>query len=141
MPICCTNTRWPALILITVIFSTIGCKGFLNPHKVPIQQGNIVTQEMVNLLQPGMTKKQVKFVLGTPLIVNILNNDQWYYIYTLRLGNGQTAKKELAVTFVDNKLTILEGDYKPAVDKAISGKAISDKSVVNDSISSPSSAI
>ena len=55
----------------------------------------MITQEMVDRLKPGMSRSQVKFVLGTPLVVDTLNNDQWHYIYSLRLGNGKLLQKKL----------------------------------------------
>ncbi|MBT5293670.1 MAG: outer membrane protein assembly factor BamE [Cellvibrionales bacterium] len=86
----------------------------LRPHKIAIQQGNMITQEMVNKLKPGMTKSQVEFVLGTPLIVDTLNTDQWNYIYTLRVASGRVVQKNLNVLFVDGQLNELTGDYKPS---------------------------
>ncbi len=111
---------WLKLISLSLCLSLImalsacGSSRFLRPHKIAIQQGNVITQEMVDRLKPGMTRSQVKFVLGTPLIVDTINDDQWHYIYTLRAGNGQTLKRNLVVIFVDNALTELTGDYQPS---------------------------
>ena len=85
----------------------------LRPHKIAIQQGNMITQEMVNRLKPGMTKRQVEFVLGTPLIVDTLNTDQWNYIYTLGVASGRVVQKNLHILFIDGQLSELTGDYKP----------------------------
>lgn len=112
-------SRWTTLALILLCLGLSACSGsrFLRPHKIAIQQGNVITQEMVDRLKPGMTKKQVKFVLGTPLIVDTLNFDEWHYIYSLRLGNGDTLKKVFTVLFADNKLTEITGDYKPTTEE------------------------
>ena len=68
---------------------------------------------MVDKLKPGMTKRQVEFVLGTPLIADTLNSDQWNYVYTLRAASGRAIQKNLNVLFVDGQLSELTGDYKP----------------------------
>ncbi len=102
-----------SLLLVLLGFGMAGC-GLFSPHKISVQQGNVVAQHKVDQLKPGMTKKQVRFVLGSPLIVDALNPDQWHYIYTLKLGNGQLLRRELSLTFVDGKLTELSGDYLPA---------------------------
>lgn len=103
------------IALIALCLTIIACSNnrMLRPHKIAIQQGNMITQEMVNRLKPGMTKRQVEFVLGTPLIVDSFNTDQWNYIYTLRVASGRVVQKDLHVLFVDGQLSELTGDYKP----------------------------
>ena len=68
------------LIVMTVMLlaATSGCLSRLGPHELTIQQGNVVTQKMVNKLKPGMTKRQVEYILGTPLIVDAINNNEWH---------------------------------------------------------------
>jgi len=78
--------------------------GFFKPHKINVQQGNIITAEMVNQLEPGLSKKQVEYILGTPLIVDTFTPDTWYYHYTLRLGTGGTLFRSLKLSFVDDRL-------------------------------------
>ena len=102
-----------ALIALCLIITACGNSRMLRPHKIAIQQGNMITQEMVNRLKPGMTKRQVEFVLGTPLIVDTLNTDQWNYIYTLGVASGRVVQKNLHILFIDGQLSELTGDYKP----------------------------
>tara|TARA_B100000963_G_C22446635_1_gene589134 strand:- start:138 stop:422 length:285 start_codon:yes stop_codon:yes gene_type:complete len=90
----------------------------LSPHKIAIQQGNLITQTMVDRLKPGMSKRQVEFVLGTPLIADTLQQDQWHYVYSLILGNGKKMKKELNVYFYKDELSHLEGDFQLKAYKA-----------------------
>ncbi len=100
-----------ALIALCLAITACGNSRFLKPHKISIQQGNLITQTMVDKLKPGMTKRQVEFVLGTPLITDTLNSDQWNYIYTLRAASGRSIQKNLNVLFVDGLLSELTGDY------------------------------
>ena len=103
-----------ALIALCLAITACGNSRFLKPHKISIQQGNLITQTMVDKLKPGMTKRQVEFVLGTPLIADTLNSDQWNYVYTLHAASGRTIQKNLNVLFIDGRLSEFTGDYKPS---------------------------
>ncbi len=82
-------------------------------YRQDIQQGNIVTQEMVNKLQPGMSKRQVRFVLGTPMLMDPFHSNRWDYYYAMTEGWGETEKQRLTLVFADDRLLRLEGDYRP----------------------------
>lgn len=98
----------------------------VGPHKIDIQQGNAVTQEMVAKLQPGMTRSQVRFVLGTPLLVDPFRADRWDYFYSYAKGGEVVEQRKLAVFFKDDKLVRVEGDVIPA--KPVAAKAAADTS-------------
>lgn len=99
----------------------------LAPHKIDIQQGNYVTQDMVDKLKPGMTRAQVRFVLGTPLIVDPFRTDRWDYVYLYKKGGEITEQRRLAAIFKDDKLVRLEGDVMPASPKATTDAVSADK--------------
>lgn len=81
------------------------------PYKMEVQQGNFVDQDMVARLKPGMSREQVKFVLGTPLVSDMFHADRWDYVFSRRpVGGGATQQRRLTVFFEDNKLARLEGD-------------------------------
>jgi outer membrane protein assembly factor BamE len=82
----------------------------ITPYKVEIQQGNVVSQEMVSQLKPGMSKEQVRFVLGTPLLADIFHADRWDYIYWRETPAGQREQRKLAVHFADGRLARVDGD-------------------------------
>lgn len=89
-------------------------------HVIDIQQGNAVTQEMVAKLQPGMTRNQVRFVLGTPLLVDPFRADRWDYFYSYSKGGKLIEQRRFIVFFKDDKLDRIEGDViaaKPVADK------------------------
>jgi outer membrane protein assembly factor BamE len=83
-------------------------------YKPDIQQGNVVTQEMVDKLQPGMTRRQVTYVLGTPLLVDTFHQNRWDYIYTKEKGGGAGNKQRVSLFFEDDVLIRIEGDLRPA---------------------------
>ncbi len=82
-------------------------------HRQDIQQGNIVTQEMNNRLQPGMSKSQDRFVMGTPMLVDAFHQNRWDYPYEMTRGWGETERKRLTLIFEADQLVRMEGDYHP----------------------------
>lgn len=107
-------THMTRILAIALILLAYGCNGFLAPHKVLIQQGNHVDQKMVNKLEPGMSKKQVKYILGTPMVTDAFDDNSWHYISTLGLGNDQFSVRSLTLVFEDEKLAYFTGDFKPS---------------------------
>lgn len=85
----------------------------ISPYKIDIQQGNAITQEMMAKLRVGMTRSQVRFVLGTPLVVDPFRTDRWDYIYLFEKAGRLTERRHIAVIFKDDKLDHIEGDVIP----------------------------
>lgn len=82
-------------------------------YRIDIQQGNNVSQEMLNKLKPGMTKNQVVYVMGTPLVVDTFHPNRWDYIYSFQPGNGEREQRRITLYFdKDEKLSHIEGDTK-----------------------------
>lgn len=89
--------------------------GRLNPHRIDIRQGNYLSQEMVAQLKPGMTREQVRFVLGTPLLTDIFHADRWDYVYYFKPGQGgELQQRRLIVYFENDKLASVDGDVVAA---------------------------
>jgi outer membrane protein assembly factor BamE len=82
-------------------------------YRPDIQQGNVVTQKMVNQLEPHMSKSQVKFILGTPLLVDVFHQDRWDYLYSMEPGNEERTQERIALYFEDDRLVAIKGDYRP----------------------------
>lgn len=83
------------------------------PYIAPVQQGNWITQEQIALLQPGMTREQVRFALGSPTLTSALHADRWDYPYYFKPGNGQAEDRQFTVWFDGNRLTRWDGDTQP----------------------------
>ncbi|GAB1257443.1 hypothetical protein NBRC116494_19450 [Aurantivibrio plasticivorans] len=101
-----------ALLCLT---TTTGCTSFQFPgvYRLTIQQGNVITQDMVDQLKPGMTPRQVSYILGTPLIADSFQQDRWDYLYTLRDPEGNTKEERFTVFFKNGGLSHFTGDYMP----------------------------
>ncbi len=118
-----SSSRTPSRPFLLRIFAcvafavTLGaCSNLEFPwvYRIDIDQGNIITQDMVNELKPGMTRDQVKFVMGSPLLVDPFHPDRWDYVYTLLKADGKHTHEHLTVYFKDDKLASLSGDFLPA---------------------------
>lgn len=86
----------------------------VKPYRITIQQGNYVTREMVEQLKPGMTREQVRYILGTPLLTDIFHADRWDYVFYLDAPGGKREQRNFSVMFEDGKLTRVLGDMLPS---------------------------
>ena len=68
---------------------------------------------MIDQLKPGMTKRQIQFVMGTPLIQDSFNQNRWDYVYSLQPGGGERKQESISLFFENEKLTHFEGDFIP----------------------------
>jgi outer membrane protein assembly factor BamE len=82
-------------------------------YRPTIQQGNVVTQEQVNELKPGMSKRQVRFVLGTPMLIDVFHVNRWDYAYTLGVGSKPSEMQRVTVFFENDRLVSISGDLRP----------------------------
>lgn len=90
----------------------VGCT--LTTYKMDIQQGNVVTQEMVSKLRPGMTRSQVKFVMGTPLVSDPFHTERWDYFYEFIKGGKPKDQRRLTLIFDKDQLQKVLGDADAA---------------------------
>lgn len=108
------------LILVVQLASLFvsGCGAVKNAmpkmYKINIDQGNIITQEMINQLEPGMNERQVRYVMGTPLMVDEFHKNRWDYLYSTKPGDGGvTTQKRISLYFQDGLLRGVQGDFRP----------------------------
>lgn len=81
-------------------------------YKIDIQQGNVIEQEMLDRLKPGMDKNQVKFIMGTPVLIDPFHNNRWEYIFSFQEGGGIREQRHITLHFDEDeeKLTHITGD-------------------------------
>ena len=108
-----SRSRLTLSLSLLLSLTTLGaCSniGFPGVYRINVEQGNIVDQEMVDQLKPQMTRRQVRFVLGTPIIEDTFNADRWDYVHVVRLGNENLSRSQLTVVFEGDVLVDVEGD-------------------------------
>ena len=100
------------LIIITLLTLTTACSSWV--YRIDIPQGNFLDKKSIDQLQLGMTKEQVKFVLGSPVVVDSFENDIWHYVYQFKSGKDAILDKQkrFVVKFTENKLTDASGDFE-----------------------------
>src|SRR5262245_44011269 len=94
---------------------------FLAPHKIDVQQGNYVDAELVSKLKPGMTRSQVRFLLGTPLIADPFRPERWDYLYLDRRGGKILVERRVTLWFDGDKLQRGVTDLAPQSAQADQG--------------------
>lgn len=134
-------------LTLTGLFALAGCS-FPGVYKIDIQQGNVVTQDMIDQLRPGMTRRQVRFIMGNPLLTDTFHGNRWDYLYSLQPGGGQRLQERVSLVFDGNdQLVGLSGDFMPGVsrDQAIlgeqgdAGATVSEQRRAEDSAPAPGS--
>lgn len=105
-----------AAVLVAAISGCSSVPKLVTEYRIDVQQGNVLTQEMVSQLKPGQTREQVRFILGTPLLVNMFHADRWDYVYRLRKGQtNEVETRRFTVFFdADGRLFRVAGDVAAA---------------------------
>jgi outer membrane protein assembly factor BamE len=112
------------------LLALAGCKqasefpSVISPYKIDIQQGNVVTQEMLAKLKAGMTRAQVRFALGSPLVIDPFRTDRWDYVYSYQKQGKGTDHRRVTVIFDEDKLLRIEGDVLPVDPSLISDRPL-----------------
>ena len=101
--------RVAAAVLLTV--TAAGCSLLPEAHKIDVQQGNIVDRAALDELRTGMTKQQVRFLLGNPVVNDLFHPDRWDYIYYVTPAGEPPATKRLTLFFEGSVLTRVLDDY------------------------------
>lgn len=86
----------------------------ITPYRVEVVQGNFVSREQVDALRPGMTRQQVREVLGTPLLTSVFHADRWDYVFTLKRQGVDPQARRLTVFFKGSEMERFEGDTMPS---------------------------
>ena len=82
-------------------------------HKIAVQQGNVITQEMVDKLKPGMTRSQVAYIMGEPILRSTFNEGRWDYLHTISVPGFFEQEMRMSLFFEDDALSYFTGDLVP----------------------------
>lgn len=101
-------------LIVILVISLSACSSWVFRRDIP--QGNYLEQKDIDKLQIAMTKEQVKFVLGSPVVMDSFHDDTWHYVYKFKSGRNDklNSQKQFIITFKEDKLVTAEGDFKLA---------------------------
>lgn len=112
------------LAAVVLAVATAGCSstdrsrsGPLSPYRIEVPQGNYVDQSMLRQVKEGMSREQVRFALGTPLLVDPFRPDRWDYVFRFQHPNGTADLRRATVYFADGRVAKIESDALPASDE------------------------
>jgi outer membrane protein assembly factor BamE len=112
-----------SLLIATLVSSLMlsGCESLLpEPHKLDIQQGNRIKAEDLAKIQLGMTRDQVKYVLGTPMLQDGFHNNRWDYLYYIKPGKDAPRQSRVSLFFDNDRLiNIDQQQYEPAAQETV----------------------
>jgi len=106
------------ILICSLLLMAASCSlpriSFPRVFKITIQQGNLISQEMIDQLKPGMTRTQVAFIMGEPVARNTFNEDRWDYIYTVLVPGVFQDEKRMSLYFENDVLAYFTGDFAPS---------------------------
>ena len=105
------------IVVLSLTVFTSACSNWI--YRIDIPQGNFLDDKDVKKLRVGMTKEQVEFVLGRPILRDAFDQDTWYYYYEMTRGmekRGEDFEKNMVITFVDGKVSTVTGDFELSED-------------------------
>ncbi len=113
-----TGSRMKKLLIIIVPFACLwltACSiaDWRLVHRIDVQQGNVIDQDALNQLHPGMTRRQVQFVIGSPMVADAFHQDRWDYIYRMQPGTGKVSKEHITLYFENDTLARISGTLHP----------------------------
>ncbi|WP_133490177.1 MULTISPECIES: outer membrane protein assembly factor BamE [Alcanivorax] len=115
----------PRIIALFAILTTLlaGCSSLRFPgvYRIDIPQGNVVTEDMLSGLQPGMTPEQVRFVLGPPTLTDPFTPNTWYYLLQYQPGNGEMVEQQIVVHFDQGQYSHYDGQATSDLRERTSG--------------------
>jgi outer membrane protein assembly factor BamE len=98
--------------------SIASCSMILNNlpgvYTIDVQQGNIVDQAMIDQLRPGMSKRQVLYIMGSPMLKDVFHENRWEYLYSNQPGGEDRQQKKITLYFDNDTIVGLQGDFRPS---------------------------
>lgn len=108
------------IVLVSLLLAACGGNiPHLSPYKMDIRQGNLITPEMREKLKLGMTKQQVRYVMGTPLLTDALHDNRWDYVYSLAQRGKPTEQQSMTLYFENDSLVKIDDAAMPALSRDV----------------------
>jgi len=98
--------------------------GLFEPYRIDLPQGNYVTREQVDQIREGMSRDQVRFLLGTPLLEHVFHTDRWDYVFSYRHPSGHAELRRVTIRFANDRVNRIEADESLPVREDASDPAL-----------------
>lgn len=106
------------LLTVSLILTTPGCSTILSNlpgvYTLDIQQGNMIEQAMIDQLRPNMTKRQVLYIMGSPMVSDSFHERRWDYLFAEQKGGEERVQKRISLFFNGDNLMGVQGDFHPS---------------------------
>ncbi len=103
---------------ILTSLTLVSCSTIMNNlpgvYTLEIQQGNIIDQTMIDQLRPGMSKRQVLYIMGSPMLDNVFHKNRWDYLYSDQPGGEDRVQKRISLFFENDQIAGIQGDFRPS---------------------------
>jgi len=90
--------------------------GIFEPHRIDLPQGNYLTGQMLDKVKPGMSPEQVRFALGSPLLIDVFEPDRWNYVFRYLHANGDAELRRVVIVFENDRVAKIDADPLPQVE-------------------------
>jgi len=108
----------PCILAVAASLTLASCTTILTNlpgvYTADVQQGNMVDQAMIDQLRPGMNKRQVLYIMGSPMLVDFFHQKRWDYLYSAQIEGGDRQQKRISLFFDNDQLIGVQGDFKPS---------------------------
>lgn len=112
------NRSTICILAIAASLTLVSCTTILTNlpgvYTIDVQQGNMVDQDMIDQLRPSMSKRQVIYIMGSPMLTDVFHQNRWDYIYSARLEGKDAEQKRISLIFDNDQLIGVQGDFKPS---------------------------
>jgi outer membrane protein assembly factor BamE len=113
-----SNCSVSCILAVVASLTLSSCTTILNNlpgvYRVDVQQGNIVDQSMIDQLRPSMNKRQVLYIMGSPMLADFFHQKRWDYLYSAQVDGGDRQQKRISLFFENDQLIGVQGDFKPS---------------------------
>ena len=111
------NRHLPRILAIVASLILSSCTTILTNlpgvYTIDVQQGNMVDQAMIDQLRPAMNKRQVLYIMGSPMLVDFFHQKRWDYLYSVQISGQDRQQKRISLVFDNDQLIGIQGDFKP----------------------------
>jgi outer membrane protein assembly factor BamE len=106
-------------ILLGCVLASLALAGCIKPHRAPVAQGNVIMKKDAERLEVGMSRAQVEYLLGRPIVKEPFDQSRWNYVFYFRMQHREPTRNRVSLHFEDDTLTRIDGELRATADQVI----------------------